>query len=230
VISPITSAITGIGWISQREYGCVMKSLRRPYLDMGSLRSELQGQSILSYPLKRFGKYDLVSKLTCCVSALALHDAELSYSETEKQDVGILGTNTQGCLQSNVDYFQDFVVNGRTRGRGSLFIYTLSSIPVAEAAMYFNCRGPLLYMASPGREVASLVSQSDGMIRREEATGMLAVQASEEQGLCFVLRREQDIVADRRLPVDEVVRLADSAPPLDALVAALAETQDRNNA
>ena len=60
MISPITSAITGIGWISQREYGCVMKSLRRPYLDMGSLRSELQGQSILSYPLKRFGKYDLV--------------------------------------------------------------------------------------------------------------------------------------------------------------------------
>ena len=226
----VMSVIAGIGWITQTEYGCVMKELRRPYSDMGSLRSELQDDSVLSYPVKGFGKYDLVSKMTCCVCALAHYDAGMSYSRSQKQDVGILGTNGDGCLQSNLDFFEDFVANGRTLGRAKFFVYTLPSIPVAEAAIHFKFRGPVLYVGSPGERVPSLLRQSDGMIRRGESEAMLAVSASEENAQCFVLRREQDAPPDRVLGLGEVIDVAERMATVDELSGPLAEIWRERNA
>jgi hypothetical protein len=217
------NVIAGIGWITTTEYGCVMKRLRRSYSDMGSLRSELQEGSVLSYPVKGFGKYDPVSKMTCCVSALALHDAGMSYSASQKQDIGILGTNSDGCLQSNLDFFRDFVANGRTLGRAKFFVYTLPSIPVAEAAIHFKCRGPLLYMGFPEKRVPSLLRQSDRMILRGESAAMLAVSASEKDALCFVLRGEQEAPADSVLGLDEVIDIAERTTSAEALIGPLTD-------
>lgn len=215
------NVITGIGWIAGREYGSVAKKLRRSYSDMASLRSDMEGQSILLYPLKGFGKYDLVSKMTCCVTALALCDAGMSYSETNEQEVGIFGTNTNGCLQSNLEFFRDFLDNGRTLGRGSLFVNTLPSIPVAQAALYLKCRGPLLYLAFPHRQLSSLLRESDSIILRGESPAMLAVRASEEDAISFVLRREQDVSAQKTFEIHAVSDIVDRFPQLDRTIAAL---------
>lgn len=217
-----TNVITGIGWLARREYGCVRRRLRKPYSDLKSLRSELQDESILSYPVKGFGKYDRASQTTCCVAALALHDAEMWYSESQKQDIGILGTNADGCLQSNLDFFNDFVENGRTLGRANLFVYTLPSIPVAEAAIHFKCQGPLLYMTFPEKPIASLLRQADRMILRGESTAMLAVMAGEEDGQCFVLRRSSDVSEAPISTVEEAVEIEEKTPPLDEMIEALA--------
>jgi hypothetical protein len=120
----------------------------------------------------------------------------------------MLGTNSDGCLQSNLDFFNDFVKNGRTFGRANLFVYTLPSIPVAEAAIYFKCEGPLLYMGFPKEPVASLLRQSDRMILRGEATAMVAVRASEEEAQCFILRRGDDVSTESVLALKEVVGVA----------------------
>lgn len=215
------AVITGIGWITQREYGCVRRGLRRGYVDAGSLREDLEKDSVLSYPMKRFGKYDLNSKMTCCVVGLALYDAGVAYSESQKQDIGILGTNTAGCLQSNLDYFSDFVDNGRTRARAGLFVYTLSSIPISEAAMYFKVQGPLVHVTFPERQIESLLDLSAGMILRGECAAMLAVQASEEEALCLVLNREADVPNGADFSTGEVSAIADQAPDLEELIAKL---------
>jgi len=217
------NVIAGIGWITTKEYGCVMKQLRRSYSDMGSLRSALHEDSVLSYPVKGFGKYDLLSKMTCCVSALALYDAGMSYSESQKQDIGILGTNSDGCLRSNLDFFEDFVENGRTLGRAKFFVYTLPSIPVAEAAIHFKCRGPLLYMGFPEKQVPSLLRQSDRMILRGESAAMLAVSAREEDAQCFVLRGEQEAPADSVLGLDEVIEIAERTTSAEELIGPLTD-------
>ena len=206
------NVVAGIGWIDRRECGCVRRRLRRSYADLGSLRSTLQGESVFSYPVKGFGKYDRASQMTCCVAALAFYDAGMSYSEDRKRDIGILGTNSDGCLQSNLDFFNDFVKNGRTLGRANLFVYTLPSIPVAEAAIYFKCQGPLLYMGYSREPVASLLRQSDRMILRGETTAMVAVRASEEDAQCFILRRRDDVSTESVLALEEVIEAASRTP------------------
>ena len=212
------NVIAGIGWIAQREYGCVTMGLRRSYPDMRALRSDLENEAVLLYPMKSFGKYDLVSKMTCCVSALALYDAGILYSENQKQDIGIVGTNADGCLQSNVEFFKDYVEHGRTLGRASLFVNTLPSIPVAEAAIYLKCRGPLVYMAFSQRQVPSLLSQSEKMILRGESKTILAVKASEQDALCFVVTRQKDVSEQTVFGVEEVMGVAEKFSALDEMV------------
>ena len=202
------NVVAGIGWIDRKEYGCVTRKLRHSYPDLGSLRSSLQEESVLSYPVKGFGKYDRASQMTCCVAALAFYDAGMSYSEDRKQDIGILGTNSDGCLQSNLDFFNDFVKNGRTLGRANLFVYTLPSIPVAEAAIYFKCQGPLLYVGYSRDAIPSLLRQSDRMILRGETTAMVAVRAGEEEAQCFILRRRDDDSSEPVLALGEMIEAA----------------------
>jgi hypothetical protein len=217
----LINVISGIGWIGGREYGSVAKKMRRSYSHIASLRSDLEDRSLLLYPLKGFGKYDQVSKMTCCVTALALYDAGMPYSKTNKQAIGIFGTNTNGCLQSNVEFFKDFLDNGRTLGRGSLFINTLPCTPVAQAALYFKCRGPLLYLAFPERQLSSLLRECDSIILRGESPTMLAVRASEEDAICFVLRREKDVSAQKTFGIRAVSDVVDSIPQLDQTIGAL---------
>jgi 3-oxoacyl-(acyl-carrier-protein) synthase len=215
------NVVTGIGWIAETEYGCVRQRWRKSYSDMKSLRTDLQGGSVFSYPVKGFGRYDRVSQMTCCVAALAFHDAGMSYAEDEKQDIGILGTNSDGCLQSNLDYFSDFVANGRTLGRANYFVYTLPSTPMAEAAIHFKCQGPLLYTMFPKKPAASLLRQADRMILRGESTAILAVRASEEDAQCFMLRRADDVPRKGVFEVEEVIEIAERVPHGGEMIAAL---------
>lgn len=213
--------ITGIGWITKKEYGGVMQKLRRDYTDTKSLRSRLQHESVFLYPVKNFGRFDAVSKMTCCAGALALGDAGITYSEHHKQDMGILGTNTGGCLESNVRYFRDYIETGRKIARGNLFVYTLPSSPLAEAAIAFGLQGPLLYMMFQQKQIPSLVQCAGKMILRGETQAMLAVKADENEAVCFVLRREEDVSTSRVLSLENVIAAVEKISRLDEMIRGL---------
>lgn len=183
--------ITGIGWITAKEYGCVVQNITRPLPPAKSIHARLSNEGIFLYPVKYFGRFDAASRMTCCAIALALHDAGLAYSEGQKQDLGIVGTNDRGSLESNTCYFRDYVESGRTLARGNLFIYTLPSSPLAEAAIYFGCQGPVLYLGFQQGKISSLLSCAEGMLRSEGVSGMLAVKADEEEAICFLMQPKE---------------------------------------
>ena len=189
--------ISGIGWISKKKYGCVKKAVRRDYTDIKSLNSKLRNESVFLYPVKNFGRFDTTSKMACCAGALALYDAGIRYSEKRRQDIGIIGTNADGCLISNLNYFKDYVQTGRKLARGNLFIYTLPSSPLAEAAIHFGFQGPLLYISDSQKQVSSLLQYAEGIISRREASTMLTMKVDEKRAVCFVLKREEDVSSKR---------------------------------
>ena len=190
--------VSGIGWISKQKYGCVKRKIRKDYTDIKSLHLKLQNESTFLYPVKNFGRFDTTSKMACCVGALALHDAGIKYSEKYKQDIGIIGTNTNGCLKSNLNYFKDYVQTGRKLARGNLFIYTLPSSPLSEAAIHFGFQGPLFYIGFPQKQKqirandrSPLLQYAEGMISRKEASAILAMKVDEKKAVCFVIKRER---------------------------------------
>ena len=210
--------VSGIGWITEKKYGCVREGLRRDYDDPGSLHSQLKNESVFPYPVKNFGRFDPVSKITCCVSALALRDAGLSYSQNRKQDIGILGTNESGCLRANLNYFQDYVKAGRTLARGNLFIYTLPSSPLAEAAIYFGLQGPLLYVTTPVKRIPELLRYGRGMIYDGETSVVLAIKADETEAICFILVREDALPTGKICSLDEMVSRAEKSNRVEDIV------------
>lgn len=214
----VVIVIAGMGWVTQNEFGGVLRKHRRQCADTKSLHSCLQQDSILLFPIKNFGRFDVVSKRTCGAVALALFDAGLRYSSRSKLDMGILGTNSMGCHQSNVRYFKDYVDSGRVLGRGNLFIYTLPSSPLAEAAIHFGLQGPLLYLQASKDRTATVLRQAGSMIAAGEAAGMLAVVADEQEALAFVLILQDGQRGVGICGLDDAVRLSRENAHPDELI------------
>lgn len=194
------------------EYGCVMRGLKISYENEAFLR-----KNIFPLPFKNFGRLDSVARMTCYAAALALKDAGIKYSLNRKQDIGIIGTNTSGSLQSDINYFRDYLDSGRTLSRGNLFIYTLPTSPLAEAAIYFGLQGPLLYMTLSQPGTAVLLRDAGNIIVSGETSAMLAVKADETEAVCFVLTQD-DRLTEKVCNLEEVIAIAKKTSRLDKVI------------
>jgi 3-oxoacyl-[acyl-carrier-protein] synthase II len=182
-------SVHGIGWLTKEGYGCIRSGLQHAY-ENGESASTLVKRDIFSHPFKNFGRLDTISKMTAFGVSLALQDAGIEYSPTEKRDIGIVGTNAEGSLRSDIAYFRDYLESGRTLSRGNLFIYTLPSSPIGEAAIHFGLLGPVLYAAGDGRALSAVLDMAKEMILADEAPVMLAGKAEADEAFFFVLGRE----------------------------------------
>lgn len=206
-------ALCGIGWINKEEYMCVMKGLRVRYKDATSFDG-LSKKGIFSYPFKNFGRFDPVSKMVCYSVALALKDADESYSPDIKKDMGIIGTNTDGSLQSDIDYFKDYVDCGRKLSRGNLFIYTLPTSPLAEAAIHFGLQGPLLYITSGCLDVPLIIRTAEEMMLLNETQSVLAGVNSKDEAVYFVFKKEPGSESPALCNVPEAVSVTEKGTSL----------------
>ena len=196
--------IVGIGWIRENRFGRVLGESVTEYSDRKKVHSMFRNMSILSEPVKNFGRFDEVSKNTCLAISLALFDAGVGRSKEAKPDLGILSTNEKGCLQSNIKYFKDYVECGRKLSRGNLFIYTLASTPIAESAIIFGCQGPVTYYTFEKYQTQSLLEQGRMMIEQKEARDLLIVNANEEEAICFFIKEKDNTSINGCVAMEEI--------------------------
>ncbi len=187
----MTISVRGIGWLTSEGYGCVRTGLRYAY-QPGEGPHALPKRGLFSYPVKNFGRFDVLSKMTCGAVALALQDAALGYGPSKKQDIGIIGTNAEGSLKTDLEYFNDYIESGRTLSRGSLFIYTLPSSPLGEAAIHFGFLGPLFYAAGGKHSLALLLDTASELVLAGETPVMLAGKVEKDEAVFFVLGENPD--------------------------------------
>jgi 3-oxoacyl-[acyl-carrier-protein] synthase II len=179
--------INGIGWINDEEYGCIARDLRVKYEDKKLIKKE-----IFTIPSRNFGRLDNASKMTCYAAALALKDAGIKYSQNRKHDIGIIGTNPLGCLETDSNYFKDYLDSNRTLSRGNLFIYTLPTSPLGEAAIRFGLQGPVLYIAAAENSLLSVVDMAVEMILLDETSAILAGMSEENKAFYLILKKNHD--------------------------------------
>ena len=175
------------GWVNGLHCGCDRKSIQWQSDDLRSLYAQLLKDAVFTYPVKNFARFDEASRLIILSVALALHDAGIAYTEGEKQDIGILGTSPDGALVSNLAYFRDYTEHGRKLARGNLFIYTLPTSPLAEAAIHFGLQGPLLYLRDSEKPEERLLAHAELMIQNKEAHTLLAVIYGSKKATCYVV-------------------------------------------
>lgn len=186
----MTITIRGIGWVTSAGYGCIRSCVLHPFLQSESINA-VPKQDIFSAPFKNFGRMDGISRMTAYGVALALRDADIEYASAKKQDIGIIGTSRDGSLQSDIDYFKDYIAGGRTLSRANLFIYTLPTSPLGEAAIHFGLMGPLLYASRKNQALLADLDLAAEMILNNETHTMLVGQAEEDASLYVVLQNDQ---------------------------------------
>jgi 3-oxoacyl-[acyl-carrier-protein] synthase II len=216
-----TIQVRGIGWLAGREWGGVLTRRRLHQMegDDTPLWRHIAG---FAYPVKNMGRCDATTRLTLCACLLALDDAGRAYAEGRKSGIGLLGTNAAGSLEANRAYFGDYLQAGRVMGRGNLFIYTLPSSPLAEAAIHFGFQGPLVYMGFPGGGAGALCEAAACMIQDGLAPAMVAVLADEREAVAFVLEPQtKDVRGLDRRRVADVAAAPGGAGGVRELVAGL---------
>jgi len=209
--------VHGIGWLTEQGYGCIRSGLRNVYGPDEGVHTLLK-RDIFSHPFKNFGRLDIISRMTAFAVSLALQDAGIEYSPIQKQDIGIIGTNGQGSLQADLAYFKDYVAGGRTLSRGNLFIYTLPSSPIGEAAIHFGFLGPLLYAAGERNTVSTVLDAAGEMILANDAPVMLAGKAEIDEALYFVLRNDDGQQSSSLCGLEEARSLVAATSDVTTLV------------
>lgn len=210
--------VQGIGWISPTGYGMTASGLSVPFREGDSL-STLPREDLFLQPVKNFGRLDRVSRVTLIAVSLALRDVRIVSSPRDKQAIGIVGTNSDGSLASDLDYFRDYVDNGRKLSRANLFIYTLPSSPLGEAAIHFGLTGPLIYTMNRERSILSSLTMATGLIRDGGAPRMLAGWSDGDQAIYLLLGREEH---GSLCTVDEAAVIVDEESDIEAMAARFA--------
>ncbi len=213
--------IKGMGWITQTRYGAVLRHRQFACPGPDKVHAHMREAAVFRYPVKNFNRFDTASQMTCCAAALALHDGGVVYDRGQKQAMGIYGAGESGCLRANTAYFTDYVTCGRTLARGNLFIYTLPSSPLSEAAIHLGCQGPLLHLTFPDRQAARLLGHAEAAIAADEAPVMLAVLVYDTAALCFYLgvRRGPD---ETSVGIESIVSAIGKSPDIHETIRRLA--------
>ncbi len=198
--------VQGISWITEKNFGSYYKNFSGNLENSRDLYNHLQSQGILQQKIKNFGRFNKVSTHTCLAIAMALHDADVSSSKNNMQNTGILSTNQQGCLNANINYFQDYVESGRKLSRGNLFVYTLSSTPIAEASIIFGCQGLNAYYTFKEYQTQALLEQGRLLLKQKEVKDLLIVNANEKQAICFLLSEDSNANNDQQVSFETIQR------------------------
>ena len=197
-------SLIGTGWITSKGYGSINLCEEHLFAPEETLYTVARN-GIFTRPVKNFGRLDKLSRITLAAVSLALRDARIDSSPDSKRDIGIVGTNNQGSLETDTAYFRDFVDNGRKLARANLFIYTLPSSPMGEAAIHFGLTGPLLYMAETGPNLATVMTPAAEMVAGAESSLMLAGMTCGDEAIYAVIGGSND---NGECTLDDVLKAA----------------------
>jgi len=185
-VTPSRIEVHGAGWATTARAGAAVTGQRLDYPAPDGLAGLWNQAALFGRPIKNYGRFNLPSRLVCAACAMALRDAGVPADGT-RRDVALLGTTPDGCLDSSLAYFRDYVAGGRTLARANLFLYTLPSSPLGEVAVHFGLEGPLLYLGLPAPRLAALLRTAEGMLQAGECRAALVIEQSGAEAVAFWL-------------------------------------------
>ena len=98
---------------------------------------------IVSGNMENFRRASAMVRTAQLLALLAVSDIG---EELDWTKLSVFGIGGVGCRIENANYWQDYAQNGRTMGRSSLFVSTLNSTPLCEAAITVGAQGCIRYV------------------------------------------------------------------------------------
>jgi hypothetical protein len=216
--------VRGIGWLNEAAWGCVLSNLHGACVT--PLDALWRGGDAFGTTAKNAGRFDRNTRLTMAAVALAKRDGTRCGCGGPGRGTGLLGVSRAGSEGSNLAYFLDYLEAGRVLARGSLFIYTLPSSPLAEAAIHFGFEGPMFYVGVNGPETAGLLAAARTTLM-DDAPEVLAVQVAESEAIAFWIGQDS-AAASQALPLAVVTALVMADEPVAVLAGRLRKALEGN--
>ena len=128
------------------------------------------------------------ARLAMLGSVLAFSDAGLN----SDGNVAVIGWGGEESIMENRAYFADYAFNGRFLGRSQLFIGTLPTTPLCEAAICLNLHGPVFYFQSDGG-LNSVLAEAESLLSGMELKQVLLLGISSGALLALLLEQTEDL-------------------------------------
>jgi hypothetical protein len=154
-------------------------------------------------PIKYYSRMTAEARASLCAASLAMRAA--NWREIE---IGLLAANEGAWWAANEEYFRDYLANGRSLGRGNLFIYTLPTSALGEVAIALKLTGPTLHIGEDKQPIAGLVHHAQQMVNDGEAAGMLALWSDNRAAVCLAIGGHEDAEGWPALPECSPLELA----------------------
>ena len=127
------------------------------------------------------------ARLAVIGSLLAFADAGLSPGG----NIAVIGWGGEESIMENRAYFTDYAVNGRFLSRSQLFIGTLPTTPICEAAICLNLHGPVFYFHSDGG-LGTVLAEAESLTSAGSATQVLLLGIKCDTALALLLEMTED--------------------------------------
>jgi hypothetical protein len=127
------------------------------------------------------------ARLAMLGSVLAFADAGLEAGG----NTAVIGWGGEESITENREYFTDYAVNGRFLGRSQLFIGTLPTTSLCEAAICLNLHGPVFYFHSDGT-LNSVLAEAESLLSGMELKHALLLGISCDSLLALLLEQTVD--------------------------------------
>lgn len=154
-----------------------------------------------------FRRSDQKSRAYIVTTLLAFYDAGIR--KTGYSNVAILDCGREGCHHENLLYFHDYLENGRLLGRGHLFVGTLPSTPLSEAAISLRLNGPAYYIDTLG-EYDIAYSEIESLLEDREIEQALFFHFEKNTVYCFCIGRGEIEIPDGTTPRELYLRETNS--------------------
>ncbi len=125
--------IHALGWCDMERWGCVGAHVVSRHGTTPDLSASAEAEKLIGRPVKYYSRMPIQTRLSLIAMSQALQASR--WVETGMREIGMTTAGYDGCLDADHRYFRDYVETGRVTGRGSLFIYTLATSTVGEAAI-----------------------------------------------------------------------------------------------
>lgn len=184
----------GAAKINSGNIFCMVRDLCFAAGKWNKLHDDFISAGILKEKIDNFGRISEQSKQAVFCVALALHDAGISPDEN-RDDIALVASGQDCCREANRAYFEDYVENGRTLGRGNLFVNTLPTTPAAMAGIACGLHGPLYFCASGNAPY----EEAEILLEGKEASGVVLVLEDNAKLAAFVFEKGgSGLQADRK--------------------------------
>ena len=184
--------VAGIGWISAAGRGRVRTGWSEAWGSPESRAAALAREPDARV-LRNYARFTPHTRMAVHALHLARTDADLAATpDYGPFGAGLVGAGELGTHAANLAYYRDFVGNARALARGNLFVYTLPTSPLAEAALAAELRGPLLWLdgSADGDGLADAFAAADDAIARGAASTMFVCHGQAEAVILYTVRRD----------------------------------------
>ena len=114
-------------------------------------------------------RLDRLSAWALVASTLAIKDAGIDVSQTDRSRVAVVFATGYGCVELTAAFYQSAAANGWSGTDPSTFPETLANAPASHVAMFHDLRGPNITVGSKSFAGESALLQAASLLRHGQA-------------------------------------------------------------